>query len=130
MLMTLCTCIICMYSIFEQSVLNRCGHRAVFSEILITVRLSGSGPGGFRNLFTLSTSYISDDASGLQRFPVRLSNLQEREQNPPQSEGAPELAVKFLTMINSCGRTYVICFIISLGVKNDLLIHSYCEFNL
>lgn len=52
------------------------------------------------------------------------------ESRNPQRDRVAVLTVKILIMINLCDSHHVICFIISSGVKHDMLIYSYCEFNL
>lgn len=52
-----------------------CVSRLGVTEILIALRLTGRGPSRSRNAPIPSTSLISTDTSGLQRFPVKLSDL-------------------------------------------------------
>ena len=64
-----------------------------------------------------STSLLSADTSGPQRFPVKLSSLYVSEQEPAERQRRGVRLFKTLIMINLCCRCGVICFIISSGVK-------------
>lgn len=69
----------------STSVLSRCGSRLGVTGILIALRLIGGG-GASRSRITAvpSTSLIPAATSGLQRFPVKLSSLYVREQDPAE----------------------------------------------